>query len=81
MIVFVLQSTSGTWRQVFYISAEIYVFGVAIYCILGSGEVQKWDRDTTTYEVLPADESDDNHQADHHHRNGRHSVNNSYQSS
>ncbi|XP_067934784.1 sialin-like [Watersipora subatra] len=35
-------STSEQWRSVFIISAEIYVFGIIIYSLLGSGEVQKW---------------------------------------
>lgn len=30
------------WREVFYISAEIYVFGIIMYCLLGSGRKQRW---------------------------------------
>ena len=30
------------WREVFFISAEIYIFGAIIYLILGSGNKQPW---------------------------------------
>ena len=30
------------WREVFFISAEIYLFGAIIYLILGSGNKQPW---------------------------------------
>jgi len=30
------------WRDVFIISAEIYIFGAIIFIILGSGEKQPW---------------------------------------
>ena len=30
------------WREVFMISAEIYVFGIIIYNLLASGEKQYW---------------------------------------
>ena len=30
------------WREVFFISAELYVFGAIIYLILGSGNKQPW---------------------------------------
>ena len=49
------QSTSSTWREVFYISAEIYIFGVILFSVLGSGEVQSWAKDSQLYETLPED--------------------------
>lgn len=57
----VLQSTSETWRSVFYISAELYIFGVIIYTLLGSGELQSWAKtsDSNDYERLPQNESQD----------------------
>lgn len=30
------------WREVFILSAELYLFGMLIYLILGSGEEQSW---------------------------------------
>ncbi len=30
------------WREVFMISAEIYIFGIIMYVLLGSGEKQYW---------------------------------------
>ena len=30
------------WRNVFLISAEVYLFGAIIYLILGRGEKQWW---------------------------------------
>jgi ACS family sodium-dependent inorganic phosphate cotransporter-like MFS transporter 5 len=30
------------WREVFLIAAEIYLFGCAVYVILGDGEKQWW---------------------------------------
>ena len=30
------------WREVFIISAEVYVFGAIVYLILASGEKQWW---------------------------------------
>ena len=30
------------WREVFFISAEIYVFGIITYVLLGSGKKQYW---------------------------------------
>ena len=30
------------WREVFILSAEIYIFGMLIYLILASGEEQPW---------------------------------------
>ena len=30
------------WREVFFISAEIYIFGAIVYLILGSGKKQPW---------------------------------------
>ena len=30
------------WREVFLISAELYIFGAIIYLILGSGNKQPW---------------------------------------
>ena len=30
------------WREVFIISAEIYIFGAIVYLILASGEKQPW---------------------------------------
>lgn len=39
----------------FYISAEIYIFGVILFSVLGSGEVQSWAKDSQLYETLPED--------------------------
>ena len=36
------QTSAAAWRQVFFISAEIYVFGAAIYLLLGTGVEQPW---------------------------------------
>ena len=30
------------WREVFMVSAEIYIFGIIVYLLLGSGEKQYW---------------------------------------
>ena len=35
------------WREVFLLSAEVYMFGALIYIILGRGERQWWAADTS----------------------------------
>ena len=37
-----LQTYRDEWREVFIISAMVYVFGAIIYLILGAGEKQPW---------------------------------------
>ena len=37
-----LNTYRDEWREVFIISAEIYVFGLLAYLILGSGREQEW---------------------------------------
>ena len=37
-----LDAYRDEWREVFMISAEIYIFGIIIYLLLGSGEKQYW---------------------------------------
>lgn len=38
-----LQPTIAAWRNVFFISAAVYVFCATFYNIFGSGKRQKWD--------------------------------------
>lgn len=52
------QSTSKQWRSVFFISAEIYVFGVIIYSLLASGVVQPWAIHNE-YQQVPAGDGDE----------------------
>lgn len=73
-MVYYFQSTSKTWRTVFYISAAIYVFGVISYTLLGSGEVQSWAKGTNNYEQLPQDEDHDTEECPVNH--GSHSYQN-----
>ncbi len=54
------------WREVFIIAAEVYLFGAAIYAILGDGKKQWWadgDRRKLKHQIdLPShhtDHSDD----------------------
>ena len=37
-----LETYRDEWREVFIISAEIYVFGLVMYLILASGKEQYW---------------------------------------
>ena len=37
-----ISTYTAEWREVFLISAEIYVFGAIVYFILGSGHKQWW---------------------------------------
>jgi len=37
-----LQQTAAAWRNVFFISAAVYVFGTIFYTIFGSGQRQPW---------------------------------------
>lgn len=39
------------WREVFIISAEIYIFGMLIYLILADGNVQSWAKGTKSQSV------------------------------
>ena len=48
------QSTSSEWRNVFFLTAAVYVVGAVVFAIFGSGERQSW--------------ADDN--GDNKHRNG-----------
>ncbi len=36
------------WREVFILSAELYLFGMLIYLILGSGQEQSWAKKKET---------------------------------
>ena len=37
-----LDTFRSEWREVFFISAEIYVFGIIMYLLLGAGSKQPW---------------------------------------
>jgi len=53
------QSTRSEWQEVFYLAAGIYVLGAVVFVVLGSGNRQSWD-DNTSY-VEPSDASDANY--------------------
>ena len=40
---FVSQPGSAGWRNVFYVTAAIYLFGTIFYVVFGTGEQQKWN--------------------------------------
>ena len=42
---FHLQPSRGQWRIVFFISSAVYLFGMIVYLIFGSGMEQDWSRD------------------------------------
>jgi len=37
-----LKQTAAAWRNVFYISGGVYLFGTIFYCMFGSGARQSW---------------------------------------
>jgi len=37
-----MQQTAAAWRNVFYISGGVYLFGTIFYCVFGSGKKQSW---------------------------------------
>ncbi len=42
-LVFILfQSTRGQWKKVFFISSGIYLFGMIVFVLFGSGKEQLW---------------------------------------
>ena len=45
------------WREVFLISAEIYVFGILTYLILGSGKKQPWADGSSSKANISKEES------------------------
>ena len=42
------------WREVFIISAEMYIFGAIVYLILASGQKQPWANGRCTKDFNPA---------------------------
>jgi len=50
--------TRKAWRNVFFVSAGVYVFGTIFYCIFGSGKKQPW---ATEVEIIKdkVDDADD----------------------
>jgi len=36
------QPTLGQWQKIFFISSGINIFGLLVFCFLGSGELQPW---------------------------------------
>jgi ACS family sodium-dependent inorganic phosphate cotransporter-like MFS transporter 5 len=43
--------TRQAWRNVFFVSAGVYVFGTVFYCFFGSGQKQSWAVQIDTAEV------------------------------
>jgi len=37
-----VQQTAAAWRNVFFITAGVYLFGTIFYAIFGSGSRQSW---------------------------------------
>ncbi len=52
------------WREVFIISAEVYIFGALIFLILASGTVQPWATECGT------EDRDNDHDGSEKSRNG-----------
>ncbi|XP_075220881.1 putative inorganic phosphate cotransporter protein picot isoform X2 [Lycorma delicatula] len=50
--------TQAAWREVFFISAAVYVFCNTIYLIFGSGVRQSWDNPSTDKPVQPKKQVD-----------------------
>jgi len=42
LFIICVQQTAAAWRNVFYISAGVYLFGTIFYAIFGSGQKQPW---------------------------------------
>ncbi|XP_018336581.1 sialin isoform X2 [Agrilus planipennis] len=49
----VKHNTVAEWRNVFYISAGVYLFGCVTYGFLASGNLQKWSWDYKTQQKRP----------------------------
>ena len=62
-----LQGSQGEWRNVFFMTGGIYLFGGFIYLILGSGNVEEWAKrpvkrntdDSKKSEINPFDSSEE----------------------
>ena len=38
-----LQPTRGQWKKVFYITSALYILGLVVFLIFGTGKVQRWN--------------------------------------
>ncbi|XP_060589473.1 uncharacterized transporter slc-17.2-like [Ruditapes philippinarum] len=48
-------NTPEEWRNVFYVCAGFDAFGILIFCIFGSGEMQDWAKDEIIEVEIPVD--------------------------
>lgn len=51
--------TRKAWRNVFFVSAAVYVFGTVFYCIFGSGRKQAWATPAPTADKDRGDRGDE----------------------
>jgi len=54
-----LQQTRAAWRNVFFVTAGVYVFGTIVYGIFGSGEKQPWSATVKPPEEIQLNDAQD----------------------